>query len=86
MQQRGQLVGVPGLGACLGIECPLVPLGTERPAIGPRLVLVVVNDDVRPSVGSVGDCYDNALCESFFATLECELFDQNSFRTDGGGA
>jgi putative transposase len=28
---------------------------------------------VRPSMGSVGDAYDNALCESFFATLECEL-------------
>lgn len=28
---------------------------------------------IRPSMGSVGDCYDNALCESFFATLECEL-------------
>jgi putative transposase len=28
---------------------------------------------VRPSMGSAGDCYDNALCESFFATLECEL-------------
>ena len=28
---------------------------------------------VRPSVGSVGDAYDNAMCESFFATLECEL-------------
>jgi putative transposase len=28
---------------------------------------------VRPSMGSVGDCFDNALCESFFATLECEL-------------
>ena len=28
---------------------------------------------VRPSMGSVGDCSDNALCESFFATLECEL-------------
>lgn len=38
---------------------------------------------VRPSVGSAGDCYDNALCESFFATLECELFDQNTFRTHG---
>jgi putative transposase len=25
---------------------------------------------VRPSMGSVGDAYDNALCESFFATLE----------------
>ena len=36
---------------------------------------------VRPSMGSVGDCYDNALCESFFATLECELIDRTSFRT-----
>ena len=36
---------------------------------------------VRPSMGSVGDCYDNALCESFFATLECELLDQRRFRT-----
>ena len=36
---------------------------------------------VRPSMGSVGDCYDNALCESFFASLECELLDQHRFRT-----
>lgn len=36
---------------------------------------------VRPSMGSIGDCYDNALCESFFATLECELLDRNRFRT-----
>ncbi len=35
--------------------------------------------DVRPSMGSVGDCYDNALCESFFATLECELLDRSRF-------
>jgi putative transposase len=34
---------------------------------------------VRPSMGSVGDCYDNAMCESFFATLECELLDQSTF-------
>jgi transposase InsO family protein len=32
---------------------------------------------IRPSQGSVGDCYDNALCESFFATLECELIDRS---------
>lgn len=37
--------------------------------------------DVRPSMGSVGDCYDNALCESWFATLECELLERRSFRT-----
>ena len=36
---------------------------------------------VRPSTGSVGDAYDNAMCESFFATLECELFDRRKFRT-----
>ncbi len=36
---------------------------------------------VRPSMGSVADCYDNAMCESFFATLECELLDQEPLRT-----
>jgi putative transposase len=36
---------------------------------------------VRPSMGSVGDAYDNALCESFFATLECELLDRHTFET-----
>jgi len=36
---------------------------------------------VRPSMGSVGDCYDNAMCESFFATLECELLDRRRFKT-----
>ena len=38
---------------------------------------------VRPSMGSVGDCFDNAMCESFFATLECELIDRTTFRTHG---
>ena len=36
---------------------------------------------VRPSMGSVGDCSDNAMCESFFATLECELLDRVTLRT-----
>jgi putative transposase len=36
---------------------------------------------IRPSMGSIGDCYDNALCESFFATLECELLDRHTFYT-----
>jgi putative transposase len=35
---------------------------------------------VRPSMGSVGDCFDNAMCESFFATLECELLDRRRFK------
>jgi putative transposase len=36
---------------------------------------------VRPSMGSVGDAHENALCESFFATLECELLDRHRFRS-----
>jgi len=34
-------------------------------------------------MGSVGDAYDNALCESFFATLECELLERHRFPTPG---
>ena len=36
---------------------------------------------IRPSMGSVGDCYDNAMAEGFFATLECELLDRTTLRT-----
>ena len=36
---------------------------------------------VRPSMGSVGDCFDNAMAESFFATLECELIDRRRFKS-----
>ena len=36
---------------------------------------------VRPSMGTVGDAYDNAMAESFFASLECELIDRNSFQS-----
>ena len=34
---------------------------------------------VRPSMGSVGDASDNAMCESVAATLECELLDRRRF-------
>jgi putative transposase len=37
--------------------------------------------NVRPSMGAVGDAYDNAMAESFFATLECELLDRRIFKT-----
>ena len=36
---------------------------------------------VRPSMGSVGDAYDNAMAESFFASLECELIARRSWKT-----
>jgi transposase InsO family protein len=32
-------------------------------------------------MGSRGDCCDNAMCESFNATLECELLVKHRFRT-----
>ncbi len=36
---------------------------------------------VVPSMGARGDCYDTAITESFFATLECELLRRQTFRT-----
>jgi len=36
---------------------------------------------VRPSMGTVGDAYDNAMAESFFATLECELIARRTWKT-----
>lgn len=36
---------------------------------------------VRPSMGTVGDAYDNAMAESFFASLECELIARRSWQT-----
>lgn len=36
---------------------------------------------VRPSMGTVGDDYDNAMCEGFFATLEYELLARRRFAT-----
>lgn len=50
----------------------------------------VLNTDVKlaqfrgyfplSAMGTVADCYDNAMCESFLATLECELLDRR-FKT-----
>jgi putative transposase len=41
---------------------------------------------IRPSTGTAGDCYDNSMAESFFATLECELLDPTSFDNPGEAA
>lgn len=37
--------------------------------------------NVVPSLGSVGDAFDNAMAESFFATLERELLNRRRFKT-----
>ena len=36
---------------------------------------------MRPSMGSVGDAYDNAMCESFFSSFESELLARRRFRS-----
>ena len=36
---------------------------------------------VRPWMGTVGDAYDNAMAESFFASLEAELIERSSFQS-----
>lgn len=36
---------------------------------------------VRPSMGTVGDAYDNAMAESFFASLEGELIERSTFQS-----
>ena len=32
-------------------------------------------------MGSIGDCFDNALAESFFSSMQIELLDRQSWRT-----
>lgn len=38
-------------------------------------------NDVRPSVGRTGSCHDNAVAESFFASLKDEMCHLGSFAT-----
>ena len=40
--------------------------------------------DVRLSVGRTGSCHDNAVAESFFATLKNEMYFHRSFPTREG--
>lgn len=53
-----------------GVEYTAIAFGARCQRLG-----------VQPSMGSVGDCFDNAMAESFFASLECELLDRNHFLT-----
>jgi len=34
-----------------------------------------------PSMGSIGDCYDNAVIESFWSRMQVELLDHRHWRT-----
>lgn len=53
-----------------GCQYTLLLFGQHGPAVG-----------IHCSIGSVGDCYDNAMAESFFATLECKLLARHPFPT-----
>ncbi len=53
-----------------GSEYTAIAFGTRCTQLG-----------IRPSMGSVGDCFDNAMAESVFATLECEVLDRYDFQT-----
>jgi transposase InsO family protein len=41
----------------------------------------LADNGILPSMGSVGDSYDNALMENFFSTLKIELVYRNAWRT-----
>ena len=40
-----------------------------------------VDSGLLPSMGLIGDCYDNALIESFWSRMQIELFDRQRWRT-----
>ena len=44
-----------------------------------RLRQAMPGDEGGDATGSAGDCFDNAMAESFFATLECELIGRRAF-------
>ena len=69
-----------GAGTAAGYRCD-PPLGQGCQYTSIAFGMRCREAGVQPSMGSVGDCYDNAMCESFFATLECELLDRVRFRT-----
>ncbi len=40
--------------------------------------------NLLPSMGSVGDCFDNAVIESFWARMQVELLNRKSWKTRVG--
>lgn len=39
---------------------------------------------LMPSMGSIGDCFDNAVVESFWVRMQVELLDRKRWKTKGG--
>ena len=40
-----------------------------------------LNSGLVPSMGSIGDCYDNAMMESFWGRMQSELLNRQRWRT-----
>ncbi|ADJ49443.1 IS3 family transposase [Amycolatopsis mediterranei S699] len=70
------------------LVCDAVDLATARGLIKPDAVFhsdrgvqytsgqfraALAEKNIRPSIGRVGSCYDNAVAEAFFATLKTEI-------------
>lgn len=53
--------------------------GSQYTAGGYQTLLVT--HGITASMSRTGDCYDNALAESFFATLKTEVLDRQSWQT-----
>jgi transposase InsO family protein len=47
-----------------------------------RMSQLLARHGIRLSLGSRGDCYDNAAMESFFSTLKSELVHRERFQTE----
>jgi transposase InsO family protein len=43
-----------------------------------------IDSGLLPSMGSVGDCYDNAVIESFWSRMQVELLNRKRWRTRVG--
>ena len=41
---------------------------------------LLVDNDITPSMSRKGNCYDNAVAESFFHTIKVELIRQNEYK------
>jgi putative transposase len=46
-----------------------------------RYQAVLQQQGILPSMSRVGECWDNAVAESFFATLKCERLHRHDYRT-----
>jgi putative transposase len=46
-----------------------------------KLRRIIKDSGLLPSMGSVGDCYDNAMIESFWSRMQVELLDRKRWKT-----